>query len=179
MIIYGYKNRNIEIAAGQFICPKCDMDRAYKHIEIIRFFTLFFIPLFRLGKVSSYIECQTCMRTFRTEEMVNTRGNDLLVADLTARKAAESNTRKSNMGRTITVLGAILTLVSACMLAILAAFFLTGTEATLDDFWGTLLLAVVCPIPLGLAGLGMLVGGINTQRSAAEAALTSGGPPMP
>jgi hypothetical protein len=49
MIIYGYRNREIETGARDFYCPKCETQRPYKFKKIERYFTLFFIPLFPLG----------------------------------------------------------------------------------------------------------------------------------
>lgn len=43
MIIYGYRNRNVVVGTGQFHCPKCDAHRVYNHVNVVRYFTLFFI----------------------------------------------------------------------------------------------------------------------------------------
>ena len=177
MIIYGYRNQNVELASGQFICPKCDADRTYKHINIVRYFTLFFIQLFPLGKVASYIECQTCMRAFKPEEMAGTRGNELMVADMAARKAAADLATKGIRGRNLIVIGAIIMAISACMLAILTAFQLTNTSDPTEDIFGTFLLAAVCPLPLLLAGVGLTAWGIKTRRSVTESTAAVGALP--
>jgi hypothetical protein len=67
MIIYGYRNREIEMGTGNFYCPKCETQRPYKFKKIVRYFTLFFIPLFPLGTISQYIECGLCGRTYKPE----------------------------------------------------------------------------------------------------------------
>lgn len=67
MIIYGYRNKEIEMSTGNFHCPKCETQRQYKFKKIVRYFTLFFIPLFPLGTTSQYIECSICGRTYKPE----------------------------------------------------------------------------------------------------------------
>jgi len=172
MIIYGYKNRNVVLASGQFICPKCKMDRNYQHIRIVRYFTLFFfIQLFPLGNVGDYLECDTCHSIFKPEEIYGTPGNDQMVAEMKARKAESDRQTKANGGRNLAVIGGILMVISFCMLATLTAFQLTYDPegGPTSDIVGTLLLAAVCPVPLGLAGLGLFFWGLNRRRSALEA----------
>src|SRR5262245_11435130 len=65
MLIYGYRNRTIEQGTGIFQCPNCRDQRAYTRKKVVRYFTLFFIPLFPLGTLSEYIECQLCRRTYQ------------------------------------------------------------------------------------------------------------------
>ena len=67
MIIYGYRNRVIEQGTGNFYCPNCQAQRQYKRKKIVRYFTLFFIPIFPLGTLSEYIECGVCGRTYKPE----------------------------------------------------------------------------------------------------------------
>jgi hypothetical protein len=67
MIIYGYRNRDIEMGTGNFYCSKCETQRPYKFKKVVRYFTLFFIPLFPLGTRSQYIECGVCGRTYTPE----------------------------------------------------------------------------------------------------------------
>lgn len=64
MIIWGTKGRRQQVTQGQFHCPKCDTDRRYAHMRVARYFTLFFIPLFRLKTLGEYIECQACRTAF-------------------------------------------------------------------------------------------------------------------
>src|SRR5690348_2244187 len=67
MIIYGYRNRERELGTGNFYCSKCEVQRPYRHKKLVRYFTLFFIPLFPLGTLSEYVECQVCGRAYTTE----------------------------------------------------------------------------------------------------------------
>jgi hypothetical protein len=166
MIIYGYRNRNVEIGTGQFICPKCDTDRTYKHINVVRYFTLFFIQLFPLGKLASYIECQTCMRAFKPEEMAGTRGNERMVADMAARKAAADLATQGVRGRNLIVIGGIIAAISLCLLAILGAFALTNTSDTLENNIVTaLIFGAICPLPLLALAAGLGWWGIRTRQA--------------
>jgi ABC-type glycerol-3-phosphate transport system permease component len=178
MIIYGYRNRKVEVATGQFVCPKCDTSRTYKHINVIRYFTLFFIQLFPLGKVTSYIECQTCMRAFKPEEIVGTRGNEQFSQDLQIRNAAAAQKAKATRGRAMSVIGTIMMVVGGLALAIWVAFQLFGTANPTEDLGSFFLIACLCPIPVTLAGLGLLIWGVRTRRSATESAGLTGTTPM-
>lgn len=64
MIIFGVKGVNNTIAQGVFSCPQCDTQQPYKHLQVNRFYTLFFIPVIPLGRLGDYVECQACKGTF-------------------------------------------------------------------------------------------------------------------
>jgi len=64
MIIWGTKGRRDYLTYGQFHCPKCDAIRRYAHVRVAKYFTLFFIPLFRLETLAEYIECEKCRTAF-------------------------------------------------------------------------------------------------------------------
>jgi len=63
-IIFGTRGVSSTKEQGNFHCPQCEQQRAYKHKKVTRFFTLYFIPLIPLGKIGEYVECQTCKGTF-------------------------------------------------------------------------------------------------------------------
>lgn len=64
-IVWGSRGRNKEVGEGEFYCPDCGDYRNYKMIAVTRWFTLYWIPLFPMGKpVGEYIECGTCKSTF-------------------------------------------------------------------------------------------------------------------
>ena len=51
MIIFGTRGVKSTLSQGQFDCPQCGSNRAYKHKKVTRFFTLYFIPVIPLGKI--------------------------------------------------------------------------------------------------------------------------------
>jgi transcription elongation factor Elf1 len=60
LIIFGTKVRQQVIGEGQFFCPKCQSQRAYKHKKASRYFSLYFIPVIPIGNLGEFVECQTC-----------------------------------------------------------------------------------------------------------------------
>lgn len=64
MIIFGTRGVNSTMSEGQFNCPQCESNVAYKHKKVRRFFTLYFIPLIPMGKIGEFVECQVCKGTF-------------------------------------------------------------------------------------------------------------------
>jgi len=64
MIFFGTRGVKSTMEEGNFICPQCATDQAYKHKKVTRFFTLYFIPLIPLGKAGEFVECQNCQGTF-------------------------------------------------------------------------------------------------------------------
>jgi hypothetical protein len=51
---------------GQFFCPNCGGDRAWVLAVLKRWFTLFWIPLFPMGKpVGQAVQCATCATRFQ------------------------------------------------------------------------------------------------------------------
>ena len=67
MIIWGTRGRQIELSAGQFHCPKCDVTRPYKQKRVAQYFTLFFIPLFQIKNLGEFVECQFCHQSYKPE----------------------------------------------------------------------------------------------------------------
>ncbi|MBN2554517.1 MAG: zinc-ribbon domain-containing protein [Anaerolineales bacterium] len=67
MIIVGMKGREKEIGSGTFYCPVCEASRRYTRYEVGRYFTLFFIPLFRISRMGEHIRCGICGRRFNPE----------------------------------------------------------------------------------------------------------------
>jgi len=66
-IIWGSTGREIELACGQFYCPQCNGEQAYKHIRVARYFTLYFIPLFQTENLGEYVKCEGCQQAFKEE----------------------------------------------------------------------------------------------------------------
>ena len=73
MIIWGSKGKDKTIGTGTFYCPHCKSHQAFRHAELSRYFTLYFIPLFKTHKLGEYIECQSCLKTFKPEVMQYSR----------------------------------------------------------------------------------------------------------
>ena len=65
ILIWGLRARAKAIASGEFFCSKCGADRTYVLQQVRRWFTLFFIPLFPVGKVlGEQVQCSTCHTVF-------------------------------------------------------------------------------------------------------------------
>lgn len=60
MIIWGSKGVTKTVNTGSFHCPDCRGAREYQHQEVLRCFTLYFIPLFETEKLGEYVECGAC-----------------------------------------------------------------------------------------------------------------------
>jgi len=64
MIIYGTKGKSIHVADGDFFCPRCNSEQDYKHFQVKNYFTLYFIPVFPIGKGEDYLECGGCKQAW-------------------------------------------------------------------------------------------------------------------
>lgn len=64
-IVWGSRGRQKEIDNGQFYCPDCGDHKNYRLVAVTRWFTLYWIPLFPMGKpVGEFVECGSCQATF-------------------------------------------------------------------------------------------------------------------
>ena len=64
LIILGSRDRTKTLGAGQFYCPRCRARQPYEHKQSARYFAVYFIPLFPIGKQTEFIECQACHAAF-------------------------------------------------------------------------------------------------------------------
>jgi hypothetical protein len=64
LIIWGSKGKQEVISQGQFYCPKCNNNSRFLRKHVARYFTLYFIPLFKTKDLGEFIECQTCKSGF-------------------------------------------------------------------------------------------------------------------
>ena len=64
MIIWGSKGKETKLSEGDFFCPKCRSERAYKQKRISKYFTLYFVPLFETKNLGEFVECQICKSGF-------------------------------------------------------------------------------------------------------------------
>ncbi len=67
MIILGSKGRAKVIGMGKFFCPACNQVRNYQRVYVDKYFTVYWIPLFKVGKMGEYVQCQTCHNTYPPE----------------------------------------------------------------------------------------------------------------
>jgi transcription elongation factor Elf1 len=73
VIIFGTRVRHKVIGEGKFFCPKCQTQRPYQHKRASRYFTLYFLPVFPMGKMGEFIECQMCGTAFEMS-VLNIKG---------------------------------------------------------------------------------------------------------
>ncbi len=67
MIIYGTKGMRSKDGAGDFYCPQCSRPSEYDEYKVRRWFTLYFIPLIPMNIAARYLECRSCLGTFKTD----------------------------------------------------------------------------------------------------------------
>jgi hypothetical protein len=72
ILIWGLRARAKALSTGEFFCSHCGTDRSYVLQQVRRWFTLFFIPLFPVGKpLGEQVRCSTCGTRF-APEVLNT-----------------------------------------------------------------------------------------------------------
>lgn len=76
MIIYGTRGKEIVEGYGSFTCPVCRMTTACTNKSIKRYFTLYFIPLFPINTVATWVECGQCGGQFKPEAVALQGGAD-------------------------------------------------------------------------------------------------------
>lgn len=64
MLIFGFRVRFSTTGTIAFFCPRCGGDRHGDTRVARRWFTLFFIPVIPLNKVTEVVECTTCHGRF-------------------------------------------------------------------------------------------------------------------
>jgi zinc-ribbon family len=67
LIIFGMRVFYRTIGQGTFHCRRCGGDREYRLRTGRRWFTLFFIPVIPLNKVSEHVRCTTCRTRYVTD----------------------------------------------------------------------------------------------------------------
>lgn len=68
LLIFGFRSRASKVSDGTFFCPHCGADRPYVLQQFRRWFTLFFLPIFPIGKAEGQqVKCGTCATAFRPE----------------------------------------------------------------------------------------------------------------
>jgi hypothetical protein len=69
VIFWGISDRDRLVKSGTFVCPNCKMQRYCTHRRIESWFSLFFVPLFRLEGVAEYLKCRDCRHSFELPEL--------------------------------------------------------------------------------------------------------------
>ena len=77
MIIWGSKGKTKVAERGTFMCPTCNSLQRYEHHVTGKYFTLYFIPLFKTKTLGEYVECQSCFMTFKPEVLEYGRGRGI------------------------------------------------------------------------------------------------------
>ena len=180
MIVYGYRNREIEMGTGNFYCPKCEAQRQYKHKKVVRYFTLFFIPLFPISTLSEYVECGVCGRTYKPEilSIPSTIGNTPALQSM-ANSASQSSLQNPDVYQPVSkpkgnsclpwalILGGLISLFAACLMGI--ALIATQSDNSITSSTASFILAVIiCPAPLALLGAIAIGGGAYLLRTRRE-----------
>lgn len=156
MIIYGYRNKDVEGGTGIFVCPNCGEQRVFKHIRVVRYFTLFFIQLFPLGKVSEYIQCQICRKNYPTT---------VVSAEIIKSLTANEQKKPSGAFSKVLIFFGTLGLLLGCIATFVLVAFQIDNPDNWAGFWG---LVALCPAPLIGGGLISLVIGWNIRRKKEE-----------
>jgi hypothetical protein len=173
MIIYGYRNREKELGTGNFYCSKCEVQRPYRYKKLVRYFTLFFIPLFPLGTLSEYVECQVCGRTYTTEvlQAASTTSTPIPEKDRYLpsqagtpkfENALKTGQRNSCLSLLIAAAG-ILSILGG--LAMGVALIATQSDPANQNLASFILAVLCCPAPMVILGLLAIGAGIYLFRS--------------
>ena len=158
MIIYGHKSREVEVASGQFHCPKCDDQRPYIHKQVAQYFTLFFIPLLKIKTLGEYVECQVCGRAFKPESLG-------LAPSAGSGTGTQAKKGRSPWGCILTVAGGLSFIAGAGLFLLFTVAQLSSGDSLTDNLEGFIGTLVICPLPLMILGLVLGGGGVFILRS--------------
>src|SRR5688572_13476631 len=64
MIIFGHCTSERRETGGTFACPTCQTESAYSMRRTYNYFSLYFIPVWRLDLVAEGVECNSCRGLF-------------------------------------------------------------------------------------------------------------------
>jgi hypothetical protein len=165
MIIYGYKHRELELGTGHFHCFRCEVQRPYRHKKLVRYFTLFFIPLFPLGTLHEYVECQVCGRTYAPGILSEATTTSAPIAEtdryggaLQNLESSQKMDKKNSCLPWVLALGGVLSILGG--LAMGVALIATQTEPANQNMASFILAVLCCPTPLVIFGLLAIGAGI-------------------
>ena len=172
MIIYGYRNKEIEQGTGVFQCPTCGDQRTYIRKEIVRYFTLFFIPLFPLGTLSEYVECQVCRRTYQPgipalhgQSGTEAAGQAAYYSEISNRPADSGAPTQRNSCLPLALLfGGVLVSILGFGITFLMIVAQIDQPIRWQGFFATI---AICPVPLIVGGVRLFLFGLNLRQKAA------------
>lgn len=170
MIIYGYKHREVELGSGHFHCSRCEVQRPYRHKKIVRYFTLFFIPLFPLGNISEYVECQVCGRTYATGILSAATTTSMPISEIERYRGGPQNIessqktdKKNSCLPWVLIMGGGLSILGGLLMGV--ALIATQADPELNQNFASFILAVLCcPAPMVVLGLLAIGAGIYLLR---------------
>jgi len=64
MIVWGTKITDEVVGTGQFYCPGCMQDRAYRLRRPKKWGCIYWMPIFPLQEFEPYVECAACNKTY-------------------------------------------------------------------------------------------------------------------
>lgn len=64
LILYGFRDRDLEMKSGSFDCPNCGKRRYCKQRKIESWLDLFFIPVCPWKIQTEYFQCDDCRQSF-------------------------------------------------------------------------------------------------------------------
>lgn len=67
IFIIGVAPRQKKISEGDFVCPSCQQKRPYTQVKSAQWLSLFFIPVFPLGKGEEYVTCHHCRQSYEPQ----------------------------------------------------------------------------------------------------------------
>jgi hypothetical protein len=68
LFLLGERIRKDQVSVGRRACVYCGADQKFVHVTEDNYFTFFAIPLFRLGNVADYCQCESCEYTYQNHE---------------------------------------------------------------------------------------------------------------
>ncbi len=71
-VIFGTRPIEKTLSTGKFQCPVCGGERPYAHKQISLFFTLFFIPVFKIRTIGEFVECLPEQHAYRPQILTHT-----------------------------------------------------------------------------------------------------------
>lgn len=165
MIIYGYRNKEVEQGIGIFHCPRCGTNRIYRRKKLVRYFTLFFVRLFPLGTVNEFLECQTCLATHSPNILsagANVEPGRPVDAKSLVTPKPDADKQSDSCLPMALLSGGAISLFAGCGISILMVLVQIDSPDNWQGFFGFM---VLCPIPLTAAGLIMFLSGLGMRRN--------------